>query len=69
MRQPNNPSKTAPELLDTEAAALYLGRNVHYLRRLVARREVPFFRVGGRLRFATRDLDAFLADCRVESWR
>lgn len=56
-------------LLDIKQAAAYLGRNVAFLRRLVARREMPHFKVGRALRFDVRDLDAYLASCRVEVWR
>jgi excisionase family DNA binding protein len=57
------------QLLDVNQAADYIGRNVAFVRRLVARREVPYFKPGRALRFATDDLDAFLASCRVEAWR
>jgi excisionase family DNA binding protein len=55
-----------PPLLAIEEAAEYLGRNVHYLRRLVARREIAFHKLGHLLRFDVRDLDAHLAAGRVE---
>jgi excisionase family DNA binding protein len=54
------------ELLTIEEAAGYLGRNVHYVRRLVAGREIAFHKVGHLLRFDVRDLDAHLAAGRVE---
>jgi len=57
------------QLLDIQQAADHLGRNVAFLRRLVARRELPHFKIGGALRFDVRDLDAYLALCRVEAWR
>jgi excisionase family DNA binding protein len=56
-------------LLDIQQAADHLGRNVAYLRRLVARRELPHFKIGGALRFAVQDLDSFLVACRVEAWK
>jgi excisionase family DNA binding protein len=55
-----------PPLLTIREAAEYLGRNVHYVRRLVARRELPFIKVGHLLRFDVRDLDAHFAAGRVE---
>lgn len=63
-------TKSSPVLLSIEDAAEYIARNVPYLRRLVARREIAHYKIGGRLRFDTRDLDAHLAACRVEvrSW-
>jgi excisionase family DNA binding protein len=56
-------------LLDIEQAAEHVGRNVAFMRRLVARREVPHFKIGRALRFAVADLDEFVAACRVEVWR
>ncbi len=55
-----------PPLLTPMEAADYLGRNVHYVRRLVARRDLAFIKVGHLLRFDVRDLDAHLAAGRVE---
>lgn len=60
---------TRPTLLNIEDAAAYIGRNVHFMRRVVARREVSFYRVGSRLRFDVRDLNDFLVASRVEVWR
>lgn len=54
------------ELLSIEETADYLARNVHYVRRLVARREIAFHKVGHLLRFDVRDLDAHLSAGRVE---
>ena len=52
----------------SEAAAA-LGRSPSFVRRLVARRAVPYFKVGGRLLFDVRDLSEYLESCRVESPR
>lgn len=60
---------TAPrELLDVNAAAFYLGRNVFYVRRLVEQRRITFYRVGHRLLFDVKDLDRHLDESRVEPW-
>lgn len=59
-------SRTAPELLDIFEAAAYIARNESYMRRLVAKREIAFTKVGHRLRFDVRDLDAHLEAGRVE---
>lgn len=56
----------APVLLNIEHAAKYIGRNVAFMRRLVARQQIAYLKVGRALRFDARDLDAFLAACRVE---
>ena len=47
-------------LLSLPEAAAYLGRNEHYLRRLVSKRDLRHYRLDGRLRFDQADLDAFL---------
>jgi len=54
-------------LVDINAAAQHLSVSPRFVRRLVAQRRVPYHRVGKFIRFDPRDLDAWLADCRVES--
>jgi excisionase family DNA binding protein len=54
------PPLTLPE------AAGYLNVTERYMRRLVAERRIPFFKVGRLLRFSVGDLDAFFEACRVE---
>jgi excisionase family DNA binding protein len=56
-----------PVLLDIEEAAAYLSVNVHFVRRLVAQRRVPYTKLGRLLRFDVRDLATFLEAGRVES--
>ncbi len=51
--------------LDEVAALLRVSKTSVY--RLVERRELPFCRVGRSLRFTRQDLDAYLADRRVDS--
>lgn len=58
---------TRRALLDIEQAAEYIGRDIYFVRRLVHRRAIQYYKIGGRLRFDVADLDAFLATCRVES--
>jgi excisionase family DNA binding protein len=60
-------SESPRGLLDVQQAAGHLGRNVHYLRRLVAHREIQHYKIGHRLLFDPADLDAFLTTCRVEA--
>jgi excisionase family DNA binding protein len=55
-------------LLNIEHAAAHIGRNMSFVRRLVARRELPFFKIGGALRFDLRDLDRYVDSCRVDVW-
>lgn len=47
-------------LLDTDAAAEYLGYTPKQLRSLVERRQVPFMKVGRALRFDIRRLDRWI---------
>jgi excisionase family DNA binding protein len=49
------------------AAAEYLGITVMALRIRVKRRTIPFIKDGTRLRFDTRDLDAYMAARRVST--
>jgi excisionase family DNA binding protein len=64
------PASRGPELarppLTLIEAAVYLNVTERYMRRLVAERRIPFFKVGRLLRFATTDLDAYLEACRIE---
>jgi len=52
----------APELLDTEPAASYLGIKGHTLEvwRCTGRYNLPFLRVGRRVKYRRADLDRFL---------
>lgn len=50
----------AGRLLDTTAAADYLGYTPSQLRKLVDRRQVPFMKVGASLRFDVRHLDRWI---------
>jgi excisionase family DNA binding protein len=47
-------------------AAGYLNVTERYMRRLVAERRIPYFKVGRLLRFSAVDLDSYLEACRVE---
>ena len=46
--------------LDIREAAEYLGTTERHMRRLRDRREVPGFKVGGKVRFDPDKLDAYL---------
>jgi excisionase family DNA binding protein len=56
----------APPLLDTAAAAYRLGTPERFVRRLVDQRRIAFYKVGKYVRFDPRDLDAWLAQHRVD---
>ncbi len=57
----------AQELTDLAGAAEHLFTTERHVRRLVAERRVPSYRVGGKVRLARADLDAYLAANRVEA--
>ncbi len=58
--------RKARVLLDIGEASAHLHRHSSYLRRLVARREIRHYKVGGRLLFDQADLDAHVDACVVE---
>ena len=64
--RPPGPTACSRRPLTLGEAAGYLNVNDRYMRRLVAERRIPYFKVGRLLRFSTTDLDAFLVSCRVE---
>lgn len=53
-------------LIDTEEVAARLGVTVRFVRRLVHERRIPFHRIGRHVRFDPVDVEAFIADGRVE---
>ena len=53
-------------LLDIFAVAELLGVTPRHVRRLVAERRIPFFKVGRFVRFDPGELDLWLEDQRVE---
>jgi excisionase family DNA binding protein len=57
-----------PEWMSVETAARYLDASPERLRKLVARREIPFHQEapGCRVFFARRDLDDWMTSCRHE---
>lgn len=62
-------SAAGTELLDVAQAANYLTVSERFVRRLVAERRVPFVKLGKFVRFYRADLDAFVAQGRVEGER
>lgn len=74
-RIPNDPvlifenslsSSTDVELLTVDEAASFLTISKSGIRRLQERRQLPFIKVGTRVRFAKQDLIAYLASHRIE---
>lgn len=66
LRQSPTHELARPDLLDAAGAAEHLGTPLRFIRRLVAERRIRFYKVGHYVRFARADLDAFLAEGRVE---
>jgi excisionase family DNA binding protein len=60
-------SDPAVELLTVAEAARLLRISVSGVRRLQQARRIPFVKVGGSVRFNTRDLAAYVRSNRVES--
>jgi excisionase family DNA binding protein len=63
------PNETRPpiELLTTSEAGEFLRISPSSMRRLQQARRIPFFKVGGGIRFAKSDLISYLAQQRVGS--
>lgn len=55
------------QYLNVEQAAGYLGTGVRFIRRIVAERRIPFYKVGNHVRLTAADLDAFAEAGRVEA--
>lgn len=61
----SNGSLSIVELLTIDEAAEILRISASGMRRLQHGRSIPFFKVGGAIRFATHDLVSYLARQRV----
>lgn len=53
-------------IVDVAGAAERLGVSSRWVRRAVAERRIPYFKVGRYVRFNVADLEQYLADNRVE---
>ena len=58
-------TKTANTLIDVEATAARLGVSVRYVRRLVAERRIPYFKVGHLVRFDADEVEKWLERFKV----
>ncbi len=56
-----------PALLDIEQAARRLGVDVRFMRRLVFEKRLPYIKVGKFVRFEPDDIEAWIADRRIEA--
>ncbi len=60
--------KTAHQApLDIDAAALYIGVTLPFMRRMIRERRIAYLKIGRYVRFDPADLDAFVAAGRVET--
>ena len=59
-------TNTRDPLLDVDGVAEALGVTNRHIRRLVAERRIPFFKVGKFVRFDPGELDVWLDQQRVE---
>ena len=53
--------------MDIEDAGAYLCVSKRSIRRLLARNEMPFYRIGGAIRVDRTDLDTFLQNKRIKT--
>ena len=58
-------TKSPPTLIGVEATAARLGVSVRYVRRLVAERRIPYFKLGHLLRFDADEVEAWLGRAKV----
>jgi excisionase family DNA binding protein len=52
-------------MMDIDDVALFLNTSVRHIRRMVSERRIPFYKVGGKLRFVRREVREWLALLRV----
>lgn len=58
-----------PHLMDVTELADHLGVEIRHIRRLVHERRIPFLKWGHLVRFDPTDVDAWLAQCRIDTRR
>jgi excisionase family DNA binding protein len=63
------PRPETDDLLDVATAADHLGTPVRFIRRLIAERRIRFYKIGRYVRIDRRDLDAFVAEGRIDPIR
>jgi excisionase family DNA binding protein len=54
------------DLLDVTQAAEHLGTPIRFIRRLIAERRIPFYKIGRYVRIDTADLDHFIQEGRID---
>lgn len=58
---------TNEKMLTVNEAAMRIGMSARHVRRLVAERAIPFYKVGRSVRISATDIDAYLGYLRVEA--
>ena len=66
---PGKSASTTSMLLDVSAAAELLGVTERFVRRLVAERRIPFYKVGKFIRFRSTDVADWVDARRIEPRR
>lgn len=61
------PERSRVELLTVQEAAEYANITIRMVRRLVAERRVPFYKIGKHVRLAVVDLDHLIEAGRVDA--
>lgn len=56
-------------LLTVEQAADRLGTSVRFIRRLIAERRIPFYKIGRHVRIAPPDLEDYITASRIDPQR
>lgn len=54
------------KLIDIQELAKYLDSSVAFVRKLILTKQVPYFKVGGRIKFDRNEIDAWLECKKVE---
>lgn len=57
----------AQEFFSVDEAAVHLGTGVRFVRRLIAERRIPYYKLGRHVRIQIQDLKSYLRDSRVEA--
>jgi excisionase family DNA binding protein len=52
--------------LDFEDGAARLGVTPRWMRRQVLNKAIPYYKIGGMIRFDSADLDAYIASARID---
>ncbi len=60
---------SSTNLYDKSGAAAYLNTSIRHLERLWTERRITGVRIGRKIRFAQRDLDAYIEANRIEAMR